>query len=162
MERGGDEADTCSLRGASGRGLINTRGLGVEPQTAVYSSPQYQVVVAPPQQEHGGGPPQVLDPSALLPHLRPAPGLLLCPESVLRIWGEGVGDNCCETTFIEGLGPEAQASAAAAASKEVLLLADGKFLDFSGDDTKISTLSYDIDDDDEFQELEVRSSLGLR
>uniref|UniRef100_A0A3Q0R327 Synapse differentiation-inducing gene protein 1 n=1 Tax=Amphilophus citrinellus TaxID=61819 RepID=A0A3Q0R327_AMPCI len=140
-------------------GLINTRRLGVEPREAllsVYSAPQYQsqvVVSTSPQQEHSRGPPQLLNPSALLPHhgasdphLRPTPGLFLCPESVLRAWGEAGGGDCCETTFIEGLGPEA--------SSEVLLFADGKYLDFSGEDAKIHTLSYDIDDDDDFQELE--------
>lgn len=179
MEGGGEEAETSSKLGrASPRGggaggdgcrqngLINTHRLGVEPREAllsVYSSPQYQVVVnAPPQQEPRRGPPQLLNPSALLPHqtaadprLRSAPGLLLCPESVLRAWGEAGGGDCCETTFIEGLGPEASSSAAAASTREVLLLADGKFLDFSGDESKIHTLSYDIDDDDDFQELEV-------
>ncbi|XP_078017090.1 synapse differentiation-inducing gene protein 1 isoform X1 [Epinephelus lanceolatus] len=169
--RGGGE-DTCRQNG-----LINTHRLGAEPREAlllVYSAPQYQghVVVNTPQERSsaggrggggGGAPPQLLNPSALLPHqtlsdprLRPAPGLLLCPESVLRAWGEAGGGDCCETTFIEGLGPDASSSASAASSsmKEALLFADRKFLDFSGEDAKIHTLSYDIDDDDEFQELE--------
>lgn len=91
------------------------------------------------------------------PRLRPPPGLLLCPESVLRAWGEAGGGDCCETTFIEGLGPGASSSSSAAASssKEALLFTDGKFLDFSGEEAKIHTLSYDIDEDDDFQELEV-------
>uniref|UniRef100_A0A7N6C0M3 Synapse differentiation-inducing gene protein 1 n=1 Tax=Anabas testudineus TaxID=64144 RepID=A0A7N6C0M3_ANATE len=155
-ESRGEEAETPSkLGGASLNGLINTHHLGVEPREAllsVYSSPQYQ---------HSGGTPQLLNPSALLSHqigpdprLRSAPGLLLCPDSVLRAWGETGGSDCCETTFIEGLGPDASSSAAAASTKEVLLFADGKFLDFSGDESKIHTLSYDIDDDDDFQELE--------
>lgn len=163
-------------------GLINTRSQGAEPREALqsmYSAPQYQgrvVVSAPPQQElggwsgggGGGGPPQLLNPSALLlhqaadPHLRPAPSLLLCPESILRAWGEAGVSDCCETTFIEGLAPDVSscssssaAAAAAATTKEAaLLFADGKFLDFSREDAKIHTLSYDIDDDDEFQELE--------
>lgn len=177
----GDEAETsselgrASLRGGGGgagcrqNGLINTHHLGVEPREAllsVYSSPQYQVVVnAPLQQEPRRGLPQLLNPSALLPHqmvpepcLRSAPGLLLCPEGVLRMWGESRGGDCCETTFIEGLGPDASSSAAAASTKEVLLFSDEKFLDFSGDESKIHTLSYDIDEDeedDDFQELEV-------
>lgn len=162
---GGAGGGTCRQNG-----LINTHRLGAEPREAlllVYSAPQYQghvVVNASPQQERnsgGGGAPQLLNPSALLPqqvasdpHLRPAPSLLLCPESVLRAWGEAGGD-CCETTFIEGLGPDASSSAAASSTKEALLFADGKFLDFSGEEAKIHTLSYDIDDDEEFQELEV-------
>ncbi|XP_038586213.1 synapse differentiation-inducing gene protein 1-like [Micropterus salmoides] len=180
-ESRGEEASTSSKRGrASPRGggdacrqngLINTHMLGAEPREAlllVYSAPQYQghvVVNAPPQQERsggggGGGPPQLLNPSALLhhqavldPRLRTTPGLLLCPENVLRAWGEAGGGDCCETTFIEGLSPDASSPAASSSTKEALLFADGKFLDFSGEDTKIHTLSYDIDDD-EFQELE--------
>uniref|UniRef100_UPI0037E99534 synapse differentiation-inducing gene protein 1 n=1 Tax=Semicossyphus pulcher TaxID=241346 RepID=UPI0037E99534 len=161
----GDGGDPCTQNG-----LINTHRLGADPRDALllmYSAPQYQghvVVNTPPQQERssiGGGPPQLLNPSALLhqqafsdPHLRPAPSLFLCPESVLRAWGEVGGGDCCETTFIEGLHPDASSVAAASSTKEALLFADGKFLDFSGEDAKIHTLSYDIDDDDEFQELE--------
>lgn len=175
---------TTSLRGRGGgggtgrqNGLINTHRLGAEPQKTlllVYSSPQYQghvVVNAAPQQERSlggeGVPPQLLNPSALLPHqaisdprLRPPPSLFLCPESALRVWGEAGGGECCETTFIEGLSPDASSSSSAAAAassstKEALLFADGKFLDFSGEEAKIHTLSYDIDDEDDFQELEV-------
>uniref|UniRef100_A0A3P8TIX1 Synapse differentiation-inducing gene protein 1 n=1 Tax=Amphiprion percula TaxID=161767 RepID=A0A3P8TIX1_AMPPE len=161
---GGEEAEFSSgVGGASPQGqngLINTRGLGEEPQLSVYSAPQYQglVVSASSQQERSAAPPQLLNPSALLPQvasepcLRPAASLLLCPEGVLRAWGEAGGGDCCETTFIEGLGPDSS-SAPAASTKEVLLFADGKFLEFSGDDAKVHTLSYDIDDD-EFQELE--------
>ncbi|XP_070697706.1 synapse differentiation-inducing gene protein 1 [Pempheris klunzingeri] len=166
---GGGGADTCRQNG-----LINTHRLGAEPREAlllVYSAPQYQghvVVNAPTQHERssggGGGPPQLLNPSALLPsqkvadpRLRPTPSLLLCPESVLRAWGETGAGDCCETTFIEGLSPDPSSSslsaAASSSTKEALLFADGKFLDFSGEDAKIHTLSYDIDDD-EFQELE--------
>lgn len=143
--RGGPGGDGCRQNG-----LINTYCLGAEPREAllsVYSSPRYQVVVnAPCQQEHSRGSPQVLNPSALIPHQ---------VVSDLLLWGEAGRGDCCETTFIEGLGPDASSSAGAS-SKEVLLFADGKFLDFSGDDSKIHTLSYDIDDDDDFQELEVR------
>lgn len=144
-------------------GLINTHRLGAEPQKAlllVYSAPQYHgrvLVNGPIQQERTGrregGAPQLLNPSALLPHhvspdrcLRPPPGFFLCPESVLRAWGEGGGGDCCETTFIEGPG-------ASNSAKETLLLADGSL--FCGDESKVHTLSYDIDDDDDFQELEV-------
>lgn len=178
-ESRGEEPETSSGLGSVSRrgggeacrqnGLINTHRLGAEPREvllSVYSAPQYQghvVVSTSPQQEHSRGPPQLLNPSALLPQhgvpdprLRPAPGFFLCPESVLRAWGEAGGGDCCETTFIEGLGPEASSSSAAAVStKEVLLFADGKYLEFSGEEAKIHTLSYDIDDDDDFQELEV-------
>ncbi|KAG7233256.1 hypothetical protein INR49_007335 [Caranx melampygus] len=167
-ESRGEEAETSrlgrgSVRGAGGgggsthNGLINTHRMGAEPHEAllsVYSAPQYQghvVVKHPPQQEHSGGPPQLLNPSALLPHEaspRPPP----VPGEHSAGMGEARGGDCCETTFIEGLGPDA--SSAGASTKEALLFADGKFLDFSGEDAKIHTLSYDIDDEDEFQELE--------
>ncbi|XP_069033380.1 LOW QUALITY PROTEIN: synapse differentiation-inducing gene protein 1 [Embiotoca jacksoni] len=163
-EGGGGGGDACRPNS-----LINTHRLGAEPQEALlsmYSAPQYQghVMVSPPEQERSRAPTQLLNPSTLLPHqgasdprLRPSPGLLLCPESVLRAWGEAGGGDYCETTFIEGLGPDASSSSSSAAApsstKEVLLFANGKFLEFSGDDSKIHTLSYDIDDDD-FQELE--------
>ncbi|XP_068597803.1 synapse differentiation-inducing gene protein 1 [Brachionichthys hirsutus] len=173
---GGDEAETSfkllraspSREGGGGgacrqNGLINTRRLGAEPLERlllVYSAPQYQghvMVNAPPQQERrsgggggGGGPPQLLNPSALLPHQAVSdPHLLLCPQSALRAWGEAGGGDCCETTFIEGLGGDA----ASPSPKEALLFADGTFLDFGGEEAKIRTLSYDLDDDD-FQELE--------
>lgn len=159
-ERGGD---TCRQNG-----LINTHSVGAEPQEAplpVYSAPQYQchmVASTRPQQDHSGGRPQLLNPSALLPHQatdsqhRSTPGLLLCPESVLQVWSEAGGSDCCETTFIEGHSPD---TPSAVASKEVLLFADGRFLDFCGEDANIHTLSYDIDGEDDFQELEVRMNI---
>lgn len=81
-----------------------------------------------------------------------SPRLLLCSDGVLKAWGEAGLSDCCETTFIEGLAPNFTSSTAA--TKEALLFTDGKFVDFSEDDVKIQTLSHDIDDDDEFQELE--------
>uniref|UniRef100_A0A1A7Y5R9 Synapse differentiation-inducing gene protein 1 n=1 Tax=Iconisemion striatum TaxID=60296 RepID=A0A1A7Y5R9_9TELE len=157
-----EEPETCLLRGEAGgdvfrpNGLINTRRLEVEPQEVHKSVYHGHMVTAPPQQDYSGTPPQFLNPRVLLPHqavpepsLRPGPGLYLCPNSILRTWGEaGVGD-CCETTFIEGHCPDASPS-----TKEVLLFADGKFLEFCGEDTKIPTLSYEIDDEEDFQELE--------
>lgn len=155
--------------------LINTHRLGAEPQKAlllVYSAPQYQghvVVSATPQEERRSGtdaaPHQFLNPSALLPHqaapdphLRPPPSLLLCRESVLRVWGEARGGDCCETTFIEDASPPSCATAASPSQREALLFADGRFVDAYGEEAKIPSLSYDIDedeDDDDFQELEV-------
>ncbi|TDH01677.1 hypothetical protein EPR50_G00182720 [Perca flavescens] len=148
-----ERGETCRQNG-----VINTQ------QLSVYSTPQY-----PGLDTSGGGgrgesnldrggsraPPQILNPGALHPHqmapgiLRYPEGIQRYPEGVLRAWGEasGGGGDWCETTFIEGLGSDA---------REVLMF-DGKFRDFSGEDAKIPTLSYDIDDDDddgEFQELE--------
>lgn len=153
-----------TLRGGAAGGepgrtncLINTHRLGAESQEAHLF--QGHMVSVSPQQEHSGTHPQLLNPRALLPHhvvpeptLRPDHGFLLCPDSILHVWGEAGGGDFCETTFIEGHGPDIFSSSA----KEVLLFADGKFLEFSGEDTRIPTLSYDIDDDD-FQEVEVSS-----
>ncbi|XP_055358448.1 synapse differentiation-inducing gene protein 1 isoform X2 [Betta splendens] len=151
--RGGSGGDGCRQNG-----LINTYCLGVEPREALlslYSSPQYQVVVkAPSHQEHSRGSPRVLKPSALLPHQ-----VVSDPSLFLRAWGEAGGGDCCETTFIEGLGPDVSSSAGVS-SKEVMLFADGKLLEISGDDSKIHTLSYDIDDDDDFQELETNKAVS--
>ncbi|KAF6731993.1 Synapse differentiation-inducing gene protein 1 [Oryzias melastigma] len=139
-------------------GLIDTHRLGAEPTEALL--PAYTI---PHCQGHEGlrehsGPPQLLNPGALLPHqaapepiLRPAPGLLLCRESLLQMWGEAGGGDCCETTFIEGHGHD---NSAPCSPKEVLLYADSKFLEYSGEGARIPSLSYDIDDDDDFQELE--------
>uniref|UniRef100_A0A1A7WW25 Synapse differentiation inducing 1 n=1 Tax=Iconisemion striatum TaxID=60296 RepID=A0A1A7WW25_9TELE len=163
-----EEPETCLLRGEAGgdvfrpNGLINTRRLEVEPQEVHKSVYHGHMVTAPPQQDYSGTPPQFLNPRVLLPHqavpepsLRPGPGLYLCPNSILRTWGEaGVGD-CCETTFIEGHCPDASPS-----TKEVLLFADGKFLEFCGEDTKIPTLSYEIDDEEDFQELETNKAVS--
>ncbi|XP_028845123.1 synapse differentiation-inducing gene protein 1 [Denticeps clupeoides] len=148
----GEPGSGCCVR----NGLINTRSLMVETKegmVSVYSAPQYQghvVVNLSPQR----GTPKMLDPSTLPqavdPHFRP--NLILYSENMLRAWGEGgIGGDCCETTFIEDLTPT---SSAATVTKDGLMFADGKFLDLSAEDAKIQTLSYDVDDDDDFQELE--------
>ncbi|XP_069394842.1 uncharacterized protein [Paralichthys olivaceus] len=144
----GEEAKTSSTVGSSPagggsgdcrqNGLINTHRLGAEPRenlVSVYSAPQYQghVVV-------------VVD-----PNLRPTPAFLPCLDGILQAWEEAGGGDCCETTFIEVLVPDASSSSAAT-TKEETLFTEGRFFDFPGDNTKIHT-SYDIDDD-EFQELE--------
>ncbi|KAM9561141.1 synapse differentiation-inducing gene protein 1 isoform 2-T3 [Salvelinus alpinus] len=160
----------AGLASCKHNGLINTRSLMVETKeglVSVYSAPQYQghmVVNLSPQQEQngqgvggGGGPPQLLNPSALPQGMDPRfrPNLILYSENMLRAWGDGGVGDCCETTFIEDL-----ASGSSAASKDGLMLADGKFLELSVEDAKIQTLSYDIDDDDEFQELETNKAVS--
>lgn len=180
-ESRGGEAETSSIwETASPRGgrdacqqngFINTHRLGAECQKKlllVCSAPEYQgcmLLNTCPQQERSSGEgcegegaaPQLLNPSALLPHqavldpcVRP-PGFFLCPESVLRAWGESGVVGCSETTFIEG--PDTSSS-----TKEVLLFADRKFQDFCAEEAKIHTLSFD--DDNGFRELEV-STLNL-
>ncbi|KAF4090106.1 hypothetical protein AMELA_G00048120 [Ameiurus melas] len=153
---GGDLGPEC----CKCNGLINTRSVMVETKegrVSVYSAPQYQsqvVVNYSPEhadQDRNGHNPQLLNPSALPQALDPfyKPNLILYPEGVLRVWGEG--SDCCETTFIEDMAP---ANSAATVTKDGLMFTDNKFLDLSMEDTKIHTLSYDVDDDDEFEELE--------
>ncbi|XP_053292620.1 synapse differentiation-inducing gene protein 1 [Pleuronectes platessa] len=147
----GEEAETFSSGGSSsavGAGdcrqncLINTHRLGAEPRQN----------------------PQLLNPGILFPHhvvvdphLRPTPAFLPCLDDILQAWGEAGGGDCCETTFIEGLAPDASSSSAATA-KEAILSAEGRFLNCPRDNTKIHTLSYEVDDDDEFQEVTDYSS----
>ncbi|XP_046694098.1 synapse differentiation-inducing gene protein 1 isoform X2 [Silurus meridionalis] len=158
---GGDPGPEC----CKCNGLINTRNVMVDTKggrVSVYSAPQYQshagVNYSPKhvgQDRNGtrisGHHPQLLNPSTLPQALDPfyKPNLILYPEGVLRGWGEG--SDCCETTFIEDMAP---ANPAATITKDGLMLTDNKFLDLSVEDSKIHTLSYDVDDDDEFQELE--------
>lgn len=140
-------------------GLINTRSLVAESRdglVSVYPAPQYQscrVVgsVAPAGPDGARNEPlqQLLDPSTLQQSVesRYRPNLILYSESVLRPWGDGVAADCCETTFIEDRSP----------TKESLEYPDGKFIDLSPEDIKIHTLSYDVEEEEEFQELEVRA-----
>ncbi|CAK7312159.1 Synapse differentiation-inducing gene protein 1 [Vulpes lagopus] len=139
-------------------GLINTRNFMAESRdglVSVYSAPQYQscrVVgsAAPASLDGSRNEPvqQLLDPNTLQQsvesHFRP--NIILYSEGVLRSWGDGVATDCCETTFIEDRSP----------TKESLEYPDGKFIDLSADDIKIHTLSYDVEEEEEFQELEVR------
>ncbi|XP_068843944.1 synapse differentiation-inducing gene protein 1 [Capricornis sumatraensis] len=137
-------------------GLINTRSLVAESRdglVSVYPAPQYQscrVVgsVAPAGPDGARNEPlqQLLDPSTLQQSVesRYRPNLILYSESVLRPWGDGVAADCCETTFIEDRSP----------TKESLEYPDGKFIDLSPEDIKIHTLSYDVEEEEEFQELE--------
>ncbi|XP_040104790.1 synapse differentiation-inducing gene protein 1 [Oryx dammah] len=137
-------------------GLINTRSLVAESRdglVSVYPAPQYQscrVVgsVAPAGPDGSRNEPlqQLLDPSTLQQSVesRYRPNLILYSESVLRPWGDGVAADCCETTFIEDRSP----------TKESLEYPDGKFIDLSPEDIKIHTLSYDVEEEEEFQELE--------
>ncbi|KAB0382318.1 hypothetical protein FD755_004235 [Muntiacus reevesi] len=139
-------------------GLINTRSLVAESRdglVSVYPTPQYQscrVVgsVAPAGPDGARNEPlqQLLDPSTLQQSVesRYRPNLILYSESVLRPWGDGVAADCCETTFIEDRSP----------TKESLEYPDGRFIDLSPEDIKIHTLSYDVEEEEEFQELEER------
>ncbi|XP_037752284.1 synapse differentiation-inducing gene protein 1 [Chelonia mydas] len=132
-------------------GLINTRNLMAENRdglVSVYPAPQYQSHIAGNLAAQSRSDPvqQLLDPKTLQQtvesHYRP--NIILYSENVLRSWGESVSAECCETTFIEDRSP----------TKDSLEYPDSKFIDLSGDDIKIHTLSYDVEEDEDFQELE--------
>ncbi|NWV71670.1 SYNG1 protein, partial [Malurus elegans] len=137
-------------------GLINTRNLVAEGRdglVSVYPTPQYQSqraagLSSPRRPENGRSDPvqQLLDPNTLQQtvesHYRP--NIILYSENVLRSWGEGLGPECCETTFIEERSP----------AKDSLEYPEGKFIDLAADDIKIHTLSYEVEEEEDFQELE--------
>ncbi|XP_049725544.1 synapse differentiation-inducing gene protein 1 isoform X3 [Elephas maximus indicus] len=137
-------------------GLINTRNLMAESRdglVSLYPAPQYQshrvmVGTTPAVLDSSRSEPvqQLLDPNTLQQsvesHYRP--NIILYSEGVLRSWGEGMAADCCETTFIEDHSP----------TKDSLEYPDGKFIDLSADDIKIHTLSYDVEEEEDFQELE--------
>ncbi|XP_065258199.1 synapse differentiation-inducing gene protein 1 [Emys orbicularis] len=132
-------------------GLINTRNLMAENRdglVSVYPAPQYQshIVGNLAAQSRSDPVQQLLDPNMLQQtvgsHYRP--NIILYSENVLRSWGESVSAECCETTFIEDRSP----------TKDSLEYPDSKFIDLSADDIKIHTLSYDVEEDEDFQELE--------
>ncbi|XP_062985778.1 synapse differentiation-inducing gene protein 1 [Elgaria multicarinata webbii] len=134
-------------------GLINTRNLmaeGREGLVSVYPAPQYQSrqigTLCSPNYPRNDPVQQLLDPKTLPQTLesRYHPNIILYSESMLRSWGESLSAECCETTFIEDRSP----------TKDSLDYPDGKFVSLSTDEIKIHALSYDMEDDDDFQELE--------
>lgn len=139
-------------------GLINTRNFMAESRdglVSVYPTPQYQNCLllgsaAAATLDSGRSEPvqQLLDPNTLQQSVESHyhPNIILYSEGMLRSWGDGVAADCCETTFIEDRSP----------TKESLEYPDGKFIDLSADDIKIHTLSYDVEEEEEFQDLEVR------
>ncbi|XP_054443389.1 synapse differentiation-inducing gene protein 1 [Pteronotus mesoamericanus] len=137
-------------------GLINTRNFMAESRdglVSVYSAPQYQncqvvgsAAVTTMDGSRNEPVQQLLDPSTLQQSVDSHyhPNIIFYSESVLCSWGDGMAADCCETTFMEDQSP----------TKERLEYPDGKFIDLSADDIKIHTLSYDVEEEDEFQELE--------
>lgn len=135
-------------------GLINTRNLmaeGKDGLVSVYPTPQYQSRPAgtlySPSFPRNDPVQQLLDPNTLPQTMesRYHPNIILYSESMLRSWGDSISAECCETTFIENRSP----------TKDGLEYSDGKFVSLSTDEIKIHALSYDLDEDDDFQELEV-------
>ncbi|XP_048205315.1 synapse differentiation-inducing gene protein 1 [Perognathus longimembris pacificus] len=137
-------------------GLINTRNFMAESRdglVSVFPAPQYQShrVMAsgtPTSLDGSRKEPvqQLLDPNTLQQSMEShyRPNIILYSDGVLRSWGDGVAADCCETTFIEDRSP----------TKDSLEYPDGKFIDLSADDIKIHTLSYDVEEEEELQELE--------
>ncbi|XP_061443539.1 synapse differentiation-inducing gene protein 1 [Rhineura floridana] len=134
-------------------GLINTRNLiaeGREGLVSVYPTPQYQNrqigTLYSPGYPMNDPVQQLLDPNTLPQTVesRYHPNIILYSESMLRSWGESVSAECCETTFIEDRSP----------TKDGLEYPDGRFVSLSTDEIKIHTLSYDAEEEDDFQELE--------
>uniref|UniRef100_A0A8D0DY61 Synapse differentiation-inducing gene protein 1 n=1 Tax=Salvator merianae TaxID=96440 RepID=A0A8D0DY61_SALMN len=134
-------------------GLINTRNLvteGREGLVSVYPTPQYPsgqiATLYSPSYARNDPMQQLLDPNTLPQTVEPRyhPNIILYSESMLRSWGESVNAECCETTFIEDRSP----------TKDSLEYPEGKFVTLSTDEIKIHTLAYDMEDEDEFQELE--------
>lgn len=137
-------------------GLINTRNFMAESRdglVSVYPAPQYQNYrllgsAAAATLDSGRSEPvqQLLDPNTLQQSVESHyhPNIILYSEGMLRSWGDGVAADCCETTFIEDRSP----------TKESVEYPDGKFIDLSADDIKIHTLSYDVEEEEEFQDLE--------
>ncbi|XP_033010028.1 synapse differentiation-inducing gene protein 1 [Lacerta agilis] len=134
-------------------GLINTRNLmaeGREGLVSVYPTPQYQSrpigTLYSPGYPRNDPVQQLLDPNTLPQTVesRYHPNIILYSESMLRSWGESVSAECCETTFIEDRSP----------TKDSLGYSDGKFVSLSTDEIKIHTLSYEVEEEDDFQEVE--------
>ncbi|XP_007955186.1 synapse differentiation-inducing gene protein 1 [Orycteropus afer afer] len=137
-------------------GLINTRNLTAESRdglVSIFPAPQYQnrrlmASATPAILDSSRSEPvqQLLDPNTLQQSMESHyhPNIILYSEGVLRSWGEGMAADCCETTFIEDCSP----------TKDNLEYPDGKFIDLSADDIKIHTLSYDVEEEEDFQELE--------
>ncbi|XP_006860727.1 PREDICTED: synapse differentiation-inducing gene protein 1 [Chrysochloris asiatica] len=137
-------------------GLINTRNLMSESRdglVSIYPAPQYQsrrVVTGTTPAVLGGSRnepvQQLLDPNILQQSVESHyhPNIILYSEGMLRSWGDGMATDCCETSFIEDCSP----------TKDSLEYPDGKFMELAGDDIKIHTLSYDVEEEEDFQELE--------
>ncbi|XP_004593375.1 synapse differentiation-inducing gene protein 1 isoform X1 [Ochotona princeps] len=137
-------------------GLINTRNFMAEGRdglVSVYPAPQYQsrqgvASVASASLDGSRNEPsqQLLNPNTLQQSVESHyhPNIILYSEGVLRSWGDGVAADCCETTFIEDRSP----------TKDSLDYPDTKFINLSADDIKIHTLSYEVEEEEEFQELE--------
>ncbi|XP_075420166.1 synapse differentiation-inducing gene protein 1 [Tenrec ecaudatus] len=137
-------------------GLINTRNLMAESReglVSIYPAPQYQshrvVAGTTPAALDGNRSDsiqQLLDPNTLQQSMEShyRPNIILYSEGVLRSWRDGMGTDCCETTFTEDHPP----------TKDSLEYPDGKFIELSADDIKIHTLSYDMEEEEDFQELE--------
>ncbi|XP_072907580.1 uncharacterized protein [Hemitrygon akajei] len=157
MEGSLDQSKGSSPKPGKRNGLINTKDLKTDSKdglVSLYSAPQYQGYVLGSfpslnymeQGRNGSDQQQVLNPRTLQHTVETQyrPNIFMHSESVLRAWGEIGSTDCCETTFIESRSP----------IKDGLDDGEDHLIDLSTADGKLQTLSYDVEDEDEFQELE--------
>ncbi|XP_059842359.1 synapse differentiation-inducing gene protein 1-like isoform X1 [Hypanus sabinus] len=157
MEGSLDQSKGSSPKPGKRNGLINTKDLKTDSKdglVSLYSAPQYQGYVLGSfpslnymeQGRNGSDQQQVLNPRTLQHTVETQyrPNIFMHSESVLRAWGEIGSTDCCETTFIESKSP----------IKDGLDYGEDHLIDLSTADGKLQTLSYDVEDEDEFQELE--------
>ncbi|XP_072360702.1 synapse differentiation-inducing gene protein 1-like isoform X1 [Scyliorhinus torazame] len=157
MDQGKGLSHKAPVEAGKRNGLINTKDLAADSKdglVSLYSAPQYQghtVGSFPPQNyiersRNDSSQQQVLNPSTLQHTVEAQyrPNIILYSENVLRPWSENNSSDCCETTFIESRSP----------TKDGLDYGESQFIDLSADDSKVQTLSYDVEDEDDFQELE--------
>ncbi|XP_072360710.1 synapse differentiation-inducing gene protein 1-like isoform X2 [Scyliorhinus torazame] len=163
MDQGKGLSHKAPVEAGKRNGLINTKDLAADSKdglVSLYSAPQYQghtVGSFPPQNyiersRNDSSQQQVLNPSTLQHTVEAQyrPNIILYSENVLRPWSENNSSDCCETTFIESRSP----------TKDGLDYGESQFIDLSADDSKVQTLSYDVEDEDDFQELETNKGVA--
>ncbi|XP_078261872.1 synapse differentiation-inducing gene protein 1 [Rhinoraja longicauda] len=128
---------------ATANGLINTTQAhveGSEGSLCVYPTPHYQRELGLGESQQ-----QVLSAQSLQQAVETqyCTGIFTYTDSMLVPCDDSSSDTC-ETTFIDSKAPLNQG----------LDYQDGQFIDLSTDDSKLQTLSYDVEDEDDFQELE--------
>ncbi|XP_069786506.1 synapse differentiation-inducing gene protein 1-like [Narcine bancroftii] len=155
MEGEMDQCKSSSPNAGKRNGLINTKNLKTDGVVSLYSAPRYQghglgTYPTPKHMEEQSSSdseqPQVLNARTLQHTVQTQyqPNIFMYSDSMLRPWGENSNSDCCETTFIESKSP----------IKDGLDYGEGQFIGLAAAEAKLHTLSYDVDDDDEFQELE--------
>ncbi|XP_055495918.1 synapse differentiation-inducing gene protein 1 [Leucoraja erinacea] len=143
MEGEMEQRNGWSPRAVAANGLINTIEAhveGLEGPPCVYPTPHYEGELGVGESEQ-----QVLS-AQNLQHAVEAQyraGIFTYTDSLLPPCDDSSSDTC-ETTFIDNKSPLNQG----------MDYEDGDFIDLSTDEGKLQTLSYDVEDEEEFQELE--------